>query len=516
MRRAGTAALAVSMLSCAPIALSAATAPTTAAAAAVHEVRAVVLVRPGTHLPLRPTSGRVDSVFSAIGSEVVTAPRSALSQLAAHPAVAGISPDWQGSVAGHKEQGDKKGHKAKGGDTDTTGVLAPAVIGGKAGTAGAGDGVTVALLDTGVTDTDALNRASGRLVDGVDTTHLSDTNDGQDEGPLTDGFGHGTFIASLIAGGVVKGTGSRAIGIAPAATVDVVKVANSNGSTKLSYVLAGLNWVALHSASIQVVNLSLSVQRPTAPAYGADPLNAAIEKVRAAGVLPVAAVGNTPRQVGDPGLDPQALTVGAANVSHKHARVSSFSGSGTVDGVVKPDVVAPGEHVLGEIAPKSVIAKANEVAPDRWGLFRGSGTSEATGITSGVAALYLSQHAGASPLAVKTAIRQSATGLCTPGSGAGLVSVTNGGKKCHGQDNRSGVDVSSDPSGEAGFDSAAWQNNSWLDGAWVSWLASSWSASSWSASSWSASSWSASSWSASSWSASSWSASSWSTKSWGR
>jgi serine protease AprX len=501
VRRAGTAALAVSLLSVAPLAAIHAS---SAAFASTTSVRAVVLLQPGAH-PARPAGGRVVAAFPAIGSEVVTAPAASLHRLARNPSVAGISPDWTGRVAGWKGKGNNK---------DTAGVLAPQVVGGAAGEPGTGAGATVALLDTGVSNTAAINRSSGRLIDGVDTTNLSSTNDGQNEGPLTDGYGHGTFMASLIAGGVVPGSGNRAIGIAPAAHIVVVKVANSDGRTRLSNVLAGLNWVALHHSTIQIVNLSLAVPRPTAPAYGADPLNAAIEKVRAAGVLPVAAVGNTPHQVGDPGMDPEALTAGAADVSKRHAAVSFFSGSGVVDGVVKPDVVAPGQHVLGVIAHGSVIARHNPQGWDKTGLFRGSGTSEATAVTSGIAAAYVAAHRGASPLAVKTAIRQSALRMCTWGSGAGLASMGGGTKACNGRD-KSGVDTSTDPSGESSFDATTWQNNSWLHGAWVPWLASSWSASSWSASSWSASSWSASSWSASSWSASSWSASSWSARSWG-
>jgi serine protease AprX len=476
-----------------------------AAAAPGQLVRAVVAVRPGAALPVRPADGRVVAVFPQVGAEVVVAPRRSLTALAANPAVTGISPDWRGSVTGLRKQ---RG-------LDRSGVLAPQAVGGDAGQAGTGSGVTVALLDTGVTDTAAINRASGRLIDGVDVTHLGNGNDGTPSGPLTDGYGHGTFMASLIAGGKVAGSGSRAIGIAPAAHVEVVKVAGSLGRTSLSKVLAGLDWVAIHHQSIQVVNLSLAVHRPTAPAYGSDPLTAAIEKVRAAGVLVVAAAGNSPDQIGDPGIDPQALTVGAATVHKSKARVAGFSGSATVAGVVKPDVVAPGQHVFGVMAPNTVIAKLNPLARGHDGLFRGSGTSEATAITSGVAAGYLSAHPGATPLAVKTAIRTMAQPLCSRGSGAGFVQTSASEATCKGHSNRSGVNVATNPTGEAGFNASSWNANSWLNGAWVPWLASSWSASSWSASSWSASSWSASSWSASSWSASSWSASSWSDESWG-
>jgi serine protease AprX len=250
--------------------------------------------------------------------------------------------------------------------------------------------------------------------------------------------------------------------------------------------------------------------------------------VRSAGVLAVASSGNTTSQVGDPGDDPQSLTVGATELDGRgghrssDASVASFSGRGIVDGVVKPDLVAPGAHVLGQVAPDSVIARQNPTATTPEGLFVGSGTSEATAVTSGVAAAYLSSHPGSTPAQVKTGLRASADPLCTWGSGAGSVTTGSDGRSGHdghdgrgcGRWNPSGVDVSADPSGEASFNAARWRANSWLNGSWIDLLASSWSASSWSASSWSASSWSASSWSASSWSASSWSASSWSASSW--
>jgi len=477
-------------------------------------VHAIVTVRPGTRMPLAVPGGRVLDTLSAVHAEYVAAPRAALTGLAANPAVAGVSPDWHGHVMGLRHFHGGRGGRDWSNPKDS--VLAAQSVGGDAGQPGVGAGVNIALLDTGVNDTPAINRASGRLVDGIDLSHLSAGGAPATTGPFTDGYGHGTFLASLIAGGPVPGSDGLGLGVAPAAHVVVVKVANAQGQTTLLQVLAGLNWVATHAHSIQIVNLSLAVQRPTFPAYGADPLNWAVEAVRSAGVLVVAAVGNTPGQVGDPGLDPQALTVGALDSTGSQPRVASFSGSGVVDGVTKPDVVAAGVQVLGEMTGNTLIAKENPGAWQSDGLFRGSGTSEATAITTGVAAAYLAQHPGSTPLQVKTALRTSARPLCSWAAGAGAVSMswTTVHASCGDGWHRWGT-PSWDPTGEARFDAAEWLRNSWLHGAWVPWMASSWSASSWSASSWSASSWSASSWSASSWSASSWSASSWSDESWG-
>ena len=494
------------------IGLAAATVPALAspqqAQQAGSTVTAVVVVRPGVHLPLQVAGGHVLHVFSHVGSELVRAPMASLTALATDARVAGVTPDRSGRVAGYVGKNDKKDISPSG-----KGVFASEHLGGGAGNDKTGQGVNVAMLDTGLTDTEALNRASGRVTDGVDVSHLADKNGkAVTSGTFTDGYGHGTFLASLIAGGKVKGAGGHAIGVAPAARIVVVKVANDQGETTLSEVLAGMDWVASHAQGpdgqqmIQVLNVALAVDRPTAPSYGADPLTAAVEDVRAAGVLVVAAAGNDPTEVGDPGMDPQALTIGAADVSNGKPSVADFSGSGVVDGVQKPDVVASGVHVLGMVAPDSEIAQDN---PQGWqdnGLFRGSGTSEATAIASGVAAAYFSDHPGATTAQAKAALRDSAGGdPRDPRAGAGLMQmVSNGAAK-----------KASTNTGEAGFDAKSWKANSWQPGFdWVSLLASSWSASSWSASSWSASSWSASSWSASSWSASSWSASSWSASSW--
>ena len=493
--------------------LAAAVAMMTMPAAAVSSapagermVNAVVVVRSGVHLPLSVAGGHVRNVFSTIGSELVRAPLSSLKALAGDPRVAGVTPDRSGTMSGFNGKAEAK--------DKTKSVFASERLGGDAGKDGTGAGVNVAMLDTGLSDTPALSRSSGRVTDGVDVSSIASGGEARTQGQFTDGYGHGTFLASLIAGDKVPGSGGHALGVAPGARIVVVKVADDQGRTTLSQVLAGMDWVAAHAKApngtqmIQVLNVALAVDRPTAPSYGADPLTAAVEHVRAAGVLVVAASGNVAGEVGDPGLDPQAATIGAADLTDGKPSVAPFSGSGVVAGVQKPDLVASGVHVLGLVPRTSYIAQNN---PDGWqdnGLFRGSGTSEATAVASGVAADYFSDHPGATPLQAKTALRDAAAGDPRDArAGAGLLSMTKNGNDPKWRNSAN--------SGENTFNANSWNANAWQPGFdWVSLLASSWSASSWSASSWSASSWSASSWSASSWSASSWSASSWSASSW--
>ena len=408
----------------------------------------------------------------ALGMAVVRGSETDLARLAATPGVRGLDLDNAVQLDSRRD------------GANVHAVLASEGLGGDAGQTGAGAGVRVALVDTGISDTDALNRASGRLVDAVDASTPGQLSTG---GTYLDGYGHGTFMATVLAGGPVAGTQGKALGVAPGATVLNVRVAKQDGSTSLSRVLGGLEWIAEHPSSVDVANLALSHDRPQ-KAYGADPLTDAVEKVRAAGVTVVVAAGNDRNTLGDPGFDPRALTVGAADL--ERGTVATFSGSGNVYGYAKPDVVASGVDVLGLLPKGSVIEQQSSTRHLPNGLFRGSGTSQSTAIVSGLAAILLAAHPEASPLQVKASLRCAADDLHGKRDGSGLVSTTT--TLCAGTDGQA-LDGSGDASGETSFDAS-------------SWAASSWAASSWAASSWAASSWAASSWAASSWAGQDWGA----------
>ena len=470
-------------------------------------VTAALVALAAAGAPVVPTLPVLQAVVSfdgravaAPGVEVVTSLRAlhmqvvrgslpALDRLTRTHGVRGVSLDTAMTVTSGED-----------GTDDGSGVLASAGLGGSAGSPTAGAGVRVAVVDTGVSDTAALNRASGRLVDAVDTS----TGVVRTGGRYDDGFGHGTFMANLVAGGGTAGTAGAPIGVAPAATVLVARVAQPDGSTSLSRVLAAFEWVRAHADDVDVVNLALSTRRPL-PRYGPDPLTDALERVMAAGVTVAVSAGNKHGQLGDPGFDPWALTVGAADTQGDRPRVATFSGSGDVAGVRKPDVVASGVHVLGLLPPDSALAQASGTLHLANGLFRGTGTSQATAITSGLAAILLAAHPDASPADVKASLACSAVDLPGRRDGKGLVRTTT--TVCPGLEPPAPGDPGDDgDDSDGGADASSWGASSW--GA-SSWGASSWGASSWGASSWGASSWAASSWAASSWAASSWAASSW-------
>jgi serine protease AprX len=168
----------------------------------------------------------------------------------------------------------------------------------------AGKGVAVALVDTGVADTPDLH--GSRLVRGPDFSG---------EGDGIDHYGHGTFMAGLIAGDGTASAHSAAhhYGVAPGSTLVSVKVSGRDGSTTVSRVIAGIGWVVTHvdKYHIGVLNLSFGVDAPMP--YVDNPLSAAVEAAWASGITVVVSAGNNGSKVTSPGTDPYALTVGAVN-----------------------------------------------------------------------------------------------------------------------------------------------------------------------------------------------------------
>jgi len=158
-----------------------------------------------------------------------------------------------------------------------------------------GKGVTVAVLDTGIDD------RAANLVRSVVAEHCFAPPDGcpdgtaEQDGPgsAQDDQGHGTAIADIIAGT----GGDGPVGVAPDVSLVVVKVADSNGRTSASQVVAGLRWVAQHHPEVKVVNVSLGSDvmlsgdcSGLTPAFGA--YATAIDQLRAQGATVFASSGN--------------------------------------------------------------------------------------------------------------------------------------------------------------------------------------------------------------------------------
>jgi serine protease AprX len=391
--------------------------------------------------------------------------------------------------------------------------------------AGEGAGVTVAVVDTGVADVADL---AGRV------RHVDVTGDG-----TGDGYGHGTFVAGLVAGDGSSSKGAYA-GVAPAASVLDVRVAHADGTSDLVTVLKGLQVVAQHP-EVSVVNLSLSSGSPLP--YQLDPLTIALESLWARGATVVVPAGNDGADgrgsVSSPGVDPVLLTVGGLDESGTAARdddaVASWSGQGPApQGVQKPDLAAPGAHVVSVGAVGSQVWDANPASHVGTAYLKGSGTSFATAVTSGAVAALVAARPDLTPDQVKTLLTRNAYRLGAPqwqgGSGGLDLAAALTDRAPRSSENAEPFPgdpavmqalVAAIVSGDDAASAAAWallspEARQWAARQWAasSWAARQWAARQWAASSWADISWEARQWAARQWAASSWAARQWSARQW--
>lgn len=279
-----------------------------------------------------------------------------------------------------------------------------------------GGGVDVALIDTGVAPVGFLTDP-GRVLHGPDFSR-----EGSSRRLATlDTFGHGTHLAGLIAG------------TAPGARVVSVKVAGAQGETELARVLRALQWVREHrydgGLDIRVVNLSLGVEADRA-GYRRDVLAWAVEQLWREGIAVVAAGGNLgerARSLDLPAADPFVIAAGAtdtfATASPADDRVAPFSSRS----VRRPvDVVAPGTAMVSLRVPGSALDLEFPTARVGKEHFRGSGTSQAAAVVTGVAARLLSAHPDLTPDQLKALLMQGAVDLpdLREAEGAGRVDLT--------------------------------------------------------------------------------------------
>ncbi len=425
-----------------------------------------------------------------------------------------------------------------------------------------GRGVDVALIDTGVAPVNGL-AAPGKVVNGPDLSFESQHVNTR----YLDGYGHGTHMAGIIAGrdgGVEAGKeddDEQFVGIAPDARIVNVKVATADGGADVSQIIAAIDWVVQHrndaGLNIRVINLSYGTHS-TQP-YTIDPLAYAVENAWRKGIVVVVAAGNdgAGNQLTMPAADPYAIAVGAVDhvgtSSMKDDITGTFTNSGTDSR--RPDFLAPGKSVVSLRTPGSYADRAHPEglvtgdAAERF--FRGSGTSQATAMVSGAAALLLQQRPELTPDQVKYLLKSTAVPLrgTDPVQGAGVLDVEQALKAdspsastatqnwpvatgtgtlegargdSHVADPTDGtvltgeVDAMGSPWDARSWREATAAGNAWTGGTWNgrTWSGSDWSGSSWTARSWRDATWSGASWAGGAWQARSWRGDTWSSSGW--
>ncbi len=292
-----------------------------------------------------------------------------------------------------------------------------------------GEGVSIAILDTGVDDLgrtpsqrheslddldDSPSTSDDKFIAGVDFT--------QEESILVprdgsynpdDTFGHGTHCA-----GIAMGTGGSDdiyVGVAPMARLVDVKVMENWGAGNMGDAVAGIEWCIQHKSEFNIRILSMSLGGMFGESDGSDEASMAVNRASDAGIVVVVAMGNDgERRVTSPAAADTALAVGSVDdqdtIDRNDDTLSSFSNTGPRkdDGdndlmdELKPDVVSYGGGIRS--------AQANTQS----GYVTQSGTSMSTPHVAGVVALMLEANPNLTPDKIKLILRQTSEARGTP------------------------------------------------------------------------------------------------------
>lgn len=407
--------------------------------------------------------GRVRQLNRATGTLTIEIPRQKITQLLDDSSVEYLSPDRPVSSTGHLET--------------TTGAAAAKSLAGLLSSYD-GSGIGIAVIDSGI---DASHELLNRNLVSVTKPLLSSDlavlklgslptivygkNFVPFESVVSDPFGHGTMVASLISGRAAFLNNSFT-GIASGANLINLRVLNKYGSGRTSDVIAAIDWCISNKAlyNIRVINLSLGAS--AVDSYKKDPLCLAARRAFDAGIVVVAAAGNYGKDIygkkiyggiNSPGIEPSVITVGAANTQGTDARsddtVATYSSRGPTrgyivdnagnriyDNLIKPEIVAPGNRLSGAMsvgAPDNTLVQQNPslkvyantrniFGTKAVGVMQLSGSSVAAPVVSGTIALMLQANPALTPSAVKSILMYSAQqlpGFNTLEQGAGQLNA---------------------------------------------------------------------------------------------
>jgi serine protease AprX len=352
-----------------------------------------------------------------------------------------------------------------------------------------GKGVTVAVVDSGVYKTKDLDKRVRANVNFDKAYH-----------DAADRYGHGTFVAGIVAGSGSQ-SGNKYMGVAPRADILNVRVSDDQGMSTESDVVSALQWVLDNKAkyNIRVVNLSLNSS--VAQSYHTSPLDAACEILWFNGIVVVVSAGNNgTATLFPPANDPFVITVGATDdkgtLAASDDGVATFSAYGlTESGFAKPDLVAPGRNIIGLLPENDKLTMSAARVANRIDktYFKMSGTSVSAPMVAGAVTLLLQDEPNLTPDQVKYRLLATANknwpGYNAAKAGAGYLDVY---AAVHGatvQSANTGLPASqllwtgSEP---VNWNSVNWESANWESVNWesVNWESVNWESVNWESDYW--------------------------------
>lgn len=237
-----------------------------------------------------------------------------------------------------------------------------------------------------------------------------------------DDYGHGTHVAGLAAGSGASSNGEIS-GIAPEAELVGLRI------TTVAEAIKALQWCVENKDAMNLKVVNMSLGEVARRGHKFDPWALAVEKATEAGLIVCVAAGNEGPNSGTistPGIYPGAITVGAYDTKGtpqtSDDTVWKKSSQGpTIDGIVKPDVLAPGVAIFGPLAKGAQLD--NPALPHRGDdYFAISGTSQATPMIAGLTSILVQANPDLDSEGVKKIMRQaSAPAPIHPATGEAAV-----------------------------------------------------------------------------------------------
>jgi len=393
-------------------------------------VRVIVTMQPGAKLPAELKKfAQVSGALDIINGQVLELPSRVIRQLERHPDIFRVHYDRPAGKENYR----------------TAVTVGAASVRSYLGYTGAGVGV--AVIDSGIAAWhDDLTGAFDPVkfpYGNQRVTKFVDFDKGQTL-PYDDN-GHGSHVAGIVAGNGYDSYGYKR-GIAPDASLIVLKVLDANGVGTISKIIQALNWIKNNHAAYNIRVVNMSVGARITESYWTDPLTLATKALVDEGIVVVGASGNFGKNaagnlqyggIAAPSNAPWMLTVGATSTMGTLSRsddvMAGFSSAGPtfIDFDSKPDLVAPGTGTVSMAALGSTfyVNKASALVGGKWDLgFKPylalSGTSMAAPVVSGTVALMLQANPTLTPNLVKAILQytaQSYPGYNTLRQGAGFL-----------------------------------------------------------------------------------------------
>lgn len=270
-----------------------------------------------------------------------------------------------------------------------------------------GKGVTIAFLDTGIYPHADFTKPKNRII------AFHDIVNGK-KNPYDDN-GHGTHVAGDAAGSGYMSSGKYK-GVAPEANIVSVKVLDSRGSGSTSDILTGMQWILDNKDKYKIRIVSLSIgETPSLPPF-LDPLVKGVDKLWRKGIVVVVAAGNSGpalNSITSPGNSMNVITVGAVDdkrtVDVSDDEIANFSGRGSAF-LLKPDIVAPGVKIVSTASGNVPLSTDDNILLNK--PYRtASGTSMATPIIAGAAALLIEKNPSLTNNQIKNILKSTSTNI---------------------------------------------------------------------------------------------------------